>query len=222
MGELGWVGGGIDVDDDIASRGEDHEGIEAPGDETNHDGRAGARDLDQRGPRSEVAKEVSGDRAGSANDDAAAPVCETEIDRAFDVGCEHRKEAVEVTVGAGGDELLGDKPLLGRAHSARSGPFGADSETSPVGKLAASWCRSPEGAGHGLEGESEDVVKHERHPFGRGEVLEDDEQGETNLVIEGYGRAGPAAPSLRAPPHASRPFRAAPPPNSDGGHAPHW
>ena len=79
----------------------------------------------------------------------------------------------------------------------------AMSKRAPPGPAAifclarlASWRQAGSGAAHGLgdgvERHLEDVVQHEDDPLGRAELLQHDEQGEPDAVVEGdpVGRIG--------------------------------
>ena len=180
----------MNVGDGIFTSTQDHEGVHAPSDEADHDDGLGARDLDQGGPRAEVAEEVSAHCACPMDDDAAAAVGRAEVDGSFDVWGEHRKEAVEIAVDAGGDEAFRDTPLRHHVHPGDDGAFRTEREASPVGQLATRRRRPPQGGSDGVEGEPKDVVEDEGHPLGGREALEDDEQGEADLVIEGDWSAG--------------------------------
>jgi hypothetical protein len=101
------------------------------------------------------------------------------------VGGEHLEQAVQVAARAGGDELLGDLPVLGDADvEGSAAPAVLDLLPGPAGQLAAGRRRPADGLRDRLERHAEDVMQDEHHPLGRAEPLQHDQESELDVVVQ--------------------------------------
>ena len=122
------------------------------------------------------------------------------VDPQDDIGVEQREERVEPPLTRGREERADDAPLDG-AVGVGIGAAGLDPAAGAARELASGGGRSVDDGRDLLERHGKDVVEYERDPFGRGEVLEHDEQrdadqiGQLDLILRrrlsgrGHGRA---------------------------------
>src|SRR5260370_16478813 len=109
-----------------------------------------------------------------------------------------------MAVGACGDELPGDQPVLG-GGDVEAGAARACGHLlpGPAGELAAGRGTAAHRLGDGVERHTADVVQHEGDPLGRAELLQHDEQREltpsSNVTRSaGSARARPAGGAMNS------------------------
>ena len=107
------------------------------------------------------------------------------------VGVEHRRQRLEVTVRAGGDEGLGDVLVFGRARrSAGRGAGVGELRPGPARELTTRADGPADRLGDLVERHREHVVQHERHPLPRAQPAQHLEQRGAHLVVEGDAVGG--------------------------------
>ena len=176
------VGEGVDGDDPSFGDGERHDG----------EGRSSAVATTPTVPFTSTGCNVADGRANmtARPATAAAPAHDVRgirpsVSAEHDVGVEQPDEPLEVAEPGGGEE--------GVDHLALAGPIGIGSthaslhpSTGAAGELAGRLRRTVDDGSDLVERHGEQVVQHERQPFGRCQGLEHDEQREA----DGVGQQG--------------------------------
>ncbi len=98
---------------------------------------------------------------------------------------EHGEEAVEITVAGGGEEGVDDSALRDHVGFGRRVAV-TDPPPAAAGELPGRLGRTVQDGADLVERHRKHVVQHVRQPLGRGQRLEDDEQGEP----DGIGQHG--------------------------------